>query len=79
MDPEVNFDPRQVRAMEALVSRHKRRNAWTIGELEILKHGFKSGKRIKTIAYEIGRSMTAVNKFISRSGLERNRKSRSRR
>ncbi|MDR1475909.1 MAG: hypothetical protein LBI20_01135 [Holosporales bacterium] len=58
------------------MSKHKRRNSWTIAEFEILRSGFSSGKRIKTIAYEIGRSMTAVNKFISRSGIQRNRKIR---
>ncbi|MDR1034717.1 MAG: hypothetical protein LBL32_02170 [Holosporales bacterium] len=77
MKSEADLETSKYRMMGAFVSKHRRRNAWTIAEYEILKNEFMSGKRIKIIAYEIGRSMTAVNKFISRSGLQRNRKARS--
>jgi hypothetical protein len=42
---------------------------WTVEEAAILKNGFINGKRIKLLAKEIGRSETAVNKFLSRSGI----------
>jgi hypothetical protein len=78
MNPDLNIEKKQIRVLGVFVSRHKRRNPWTIAEFEILRNGFMSGKRIKVIANEIGRSPTAVNKFISRSGLKRTRKVRTR-
>jgi DNA-binding NarL/FixJ family response regulator len=46
-------------------------------ERDKLRLDFEGGKRIKVIAYELGRSQTAVNKYISRVGLKRNRKKSS--
>lgn len=62
--------------MDKIMSKHKRRNAWTVKEYERLKRGFDNGKQLKLIAYEIGKTVTAVNKYISRAGIERNRKSK---
>jgi hypothetical protein len=46
---------------------------WTHKEIEMLKTGFRNGKRIKILACEIGRSVTAVNKFLSRAGIRNKR------
>ncbi|MDR2666574.1 MAG: hypothetical protein LBB34_00435 [Holosporales bacterium] len=46
---------------------------WTHKEIEMLKTGFKDGKRIKILACELGRSVTAVNKFLSRAGIRNKR------
>jgi hypothetical protein len=46
---------------------------WTHEEIEILKTGFRAGKRIKILAGELGRSTTAVNKFLSRAGIRNKR------
>jgi hypothetical protein len=46
-----------------------RRSQWTDDEIASLRCKFAAGKRIKTIACEIGRSETAVNKFLSRAGI----------
>ena len=51
--------------------KHKRANSWTIKEFETLKILVSSGKKIKEIAAELGRSESAINKFLSRSGLRR--------
>ncbi|MDR3031042.1 MAG: hypothetical protein LBU35_01495 [Holosporales bacterium] len=51
--------------------RHRLPGSWTIEEFEKLKKGFLCGKKIKAIATEIGRSETAVNKFLSKSGIRR--------
>jgi hypothetical protein len=53
-----------------------RRSQWTDEEITLLKYKFAAGKRIKTIAEEIGRSETAVNKFLSRTGIRARKKSR---
>jgi hypothetical protein len=47
----------------------KRNISWKKEEIEKLKNDFQSGKRIKLIAHELGRSTSAVLKFLSRSGL----------
>ncbi len=46
---------------------------WTPKEIDIIKSGFLAGKLVKTIANEIGRTPTAVNKFLSRSGIRTRR------
>lgn len=46
---------------------------WTEKEIDILKSGFSQGKLVKTLANELGRSPTAVNKFLSRSGIRTRR------
>jgi hypothetical protein len=53
-------------------------NSWTTNEIEKVRADFMSGKKIKVIASELGRSLTAVNKFISRSGLRNNKRPRER-
>lgn len=50
----------------------KSRN-WTKQEIDILRSGFYEGKLLKTLANEIGRSQSAVNKFLSRSGIRTRR------
>jgi transposase-like protein len=55
--------------MSICLARKQRSNSWSNEEKILVKLGFLSGKRIKTIASEIGRSETAVNKFLSRSGI----------
>lgn len=45
------------------------KNYWTNEEVEKLKKDISNGKKIKNIAFELGRSHTAVNKYISRLGL----------
>ncbi|MDR0695415.1 MAG: hypothetical protein LBF56_01415 [Holosporales bacterium] len=47
----------------------QRNKRWTLKETAILKNGFKEGKCLKQLAKEMGRSETAVNKFLSRSGI----------
>ena len=49
------------------------KNYWKNEEIEKLKKDFLSGKKIKNIAFELGRSHTAVNKYISRLGLRKKR------
>ena len=46
---------------------------WTEKEIDILKSGFSQGKLVKTLANELGRSPTAVNKFLSLSGIRTRR------
>ena len=46
-------------------------NRWTFEEFSKIQKGFKEGRRIKILAQEIGRSETAVNKFLSRSGIRK--------
>ncbi len=46
---------------------------WTKKEIDILRSGFSEGKLVKTLANEIGRSPSAVNKFLSRSGIRTRR------
>ena len=52
--------------------RYKRADSWTFGEFEKLKKDFVDGKRIKKMAVELGRTESAVNKFLSRSGIRKN-------
>jgi hypothetical protein len=47
----------------------QRSRRWTCKEAAILKNGFRQGKGLKQIAREMGRTETAVNKFLSRSGI----------
>jgi hypothetical protein len=42
---------------------------WTSDEIEKIRVDFANGKRIKVIASELGRSLTAVNKLLSRAGI----------
>jgi lambda repressor-like predicted transcriptional regulator len=51
---------------------------WTSDEIAKLKLKFAEGKRLKAIANEIGRSETAVNKFLTRSGIRKKYKRNSR-
>lgn len=46
---------------------------WTPEEINTIKSGFLAGKLVKTIANEIGRTPTAVNKFLSRAGIRTRR------
>ena len=46
---------------------------WTPEEIALIKSGFLEGKLVKVIALEVGRSTTAVNKFLSRSGIRTRR------
>ena len=46
---------------------------WTKEEIDILRAGFNKGKIVKILANEVGRSATAVNKFLSRSGIRTRR------
>ena len=46
---------------------------WTPEEIALIKSGFLKGKLVKTIALEVGRSPTAVNKFLSRAGIRTRR------
>ncbi|MDR0744536.1 MAG: hypothetical protein LBE97_01100 [Holosporales bacterium] len=71
-------------AKEIFKEKHRYRmpDCWTSVEFEKLWAGFLSGKKIKVMAKEIGRSVAAVNKFLSRSGIrklapERKRKAES--
>jgi hypothetical protein len=47
---------------------------WTPDEIEKIRSDFGSGKKIKVIASELGRSMTAVNKFLSRAGIRQKKR-----
>lgn len=50
----------------------KSRNVnWLPREVEKLKRDYRSGKKIKVIAFELGRSATAVTKFLHRAGISR--------
>ena len=46
---------------------------WTSKEIDTIKSGFQAGKLIKVIAEEVGRTPTAVNKFLSRAGIRTRR------
>jgi hypothetical protein len=54
-----------------VLSSNSKTQQWTEEEIAILKLGFTEGKRTKIIAGEIGRSETAVNKFLNRAGMRR--------
>ena len=58
--------------------RNYKYSQWSNEELSKLERDYNSGKRLKVIADELGRSLSAVNKFISRSGLRKNGASRKR-
>lgn len=47
------------------------KNHWTSEEINKLRTDYAAGKRIKIIANELGRSMSAVNKTISRLAITR--------
>lgn len=49
--------------------KYKRADGWTLKDFEEVKIGFEKGSRIKEIAIKLGRSETAVNKFLTRSGI----------
>lgn len=49
------------------------KSKWTPEEIATIKSSFLAGKRVKIIANEVGRSQTAVNKFLSRSGIRTRR------
>ena len=55
------------------LKRKMKSKTWTEKEIDILKSGFSQGKLVKTLANELGRSPTAVNKFLSRSGIRTRR------
>ena len=46
---------------------------WTSKEIDTIKSSFLAGKLIKVIAEEVGRTPTAVNKFLSRAGIRTRR------
>jgi hypothetical protein len=46
-----------------------RLNLWTQEEIEKMKLNFLKGKSIKTMARELGRTPTALNKALSRFGI----------
>ena len=45
------------------------KNKWTQNEINLLKKEFKNGTKIKVIASMLGRTETAVNKFLTRYGI----------
>ena len=45
------------------------RRKWTQKEIDFLKKEFENGTQIKIIASKIGKSETAVNKFLTRYGI----------
>lgn len=47
----------------------KYRKLWTDKEIEILKNEFSNKTKLKIIALKLGRTTTAINKFLSRSGI----------
>lgn len=42
---------------------------WNQNEIDLLKEEFKNGTRIKIIASKLGKTETAVNKFLTRCGI----------
>ena len=46
---------------------------WTPEEIATIKSAFNAGKIVKIIAEEVGRTPSAVNKFLSRSGIRQRR------
>ena len=51
------------------ISSGKLNRIWTCSEIDLLKREFNNGTRIKLIAAKLGRSETAVNKILSRTGI----------
>ncbi len=49
---------------------------WSMEDLAKLEKDYVSGKKLKTIAFELGRSISAINKFITRAGIRKNTVSR---
>lgn len=47
----------------------KSRKLWTDKEIDILKTEFANKTKLKLIALKLGRTTTAINKFLSRSGI----------
>lgn len=47
------------------------KNYWTMEEISRLKAEYAAGKRLKTIASELGRSLSAVNKAVTRLAINR--------
>lgn len=45
------------------------RKKWKQDEIDLLKKEFKNGTQIKIIAYKLGKTETAVNKFLTRCGI----------
>lgn len=43
---------------------------WTYDDIVMLKKGHAQGKKIKDLSCELGRSPTAVSKFLTRSGIK---------
>jgi hypothetical protein len=57
--------------MKSFNERKRRRTSWSAEDVRALKTDFLSGKRVKEIARNLGRTQTAVAKFLSREGLKR--------
>ena len=51
---------------------------WTQNEIDFLKKEFKNGTKIKLIASKLGKTETAVNKFLTRCGIRPKMKTISR-
>ncbi len=51
---------------------------WTKSEVDFLKKEFKNGTKIKLIASKLGKTETAVNKFLTRCGIRPKTKTISR-
>lgn len=47
----------------------KYRKLWTDKEIDVLKNEFANKTKLKLIALKLGRTTTAINKFLSRSGI----------
>jgi hypothetical protein len=45
---------------------------WSSDDLAKLEKDYASGKRLKVIAAELGRSVSAINKLITRAGIRKN-------
>ncbi|GHT88473.1 hypothetical protein FACS1894113_0970 [Alphaproteobacteria bacterium] len=73
---EIDISSRVVRIANGSIKeryRYKMPDSWTVEEFEKLKELFSNGKKIRTMAMAIGRSVSAVNKFLSRSGIRKAR------
>ena len=51
--------------------KYKRADGWTLVDFQKVQEGFQNGRRIKEIAINLGRSESAVNKFLTRSGIRK--------
>ena len=54
-----------------------RKISWLPCDIEKLRKDYENGKRIKVIAFELGRSATAVAKYINRAGFSKKSKNRN--